>query len=182
MFPDFTIYRPEFNAAKLYTGPGPGSMLAAARKWSELARDLSAAAESIGAALGALTGAWRGPAAIRMTEAAASYWAWLVGVSKLAEATASRHRSAARAYQSARFLMVPPAVIADNVAKRALLIQNNLLGLNAAAIASSDAKYMQYWVQNAWAMNAYADDASGDMSLLTPFPEAPQMINDTRLA
>ncbi|WP_454561038.1 PPE family protein [Mycobacterium haemophilum] len=182
MFPDFAIYPPEFNAARLHTGPGPGSMLAAARNWSQLASDLGAATENIGAVLEALTEVWQGPAAIRMAEAVLSYRAWLVEVSNLAEATAKLTRRTARAYQTAHFSMVPSAVIADNVAKRAWLIQTNLLGNNAPAIAALDAKYMLYWTQNARAMNVYADDTMDEMSLLTPFAEAPQITNELGLA
>ncbi|MCV7341408.1 PPE domain-containing protein [Mycobacterium haemophilum] len=50
-------------------------------------------------------------------------------------------------------------MIADNVAKRAWLIQTNLLGNNAPTIAALDAKYMRYWAQNARAMNVYAGEA-----------------------
>ncbi|ALL56311.1 PPE family protein [Mycobacterium haemophilum DSM 44634] len=67
-------------------------MLAAARNWSQLASDLGAATENIGAVLEALTEVWQGPAAIRMAEAALSYRAWLVEVSNLAEATAKLTR------------------------------------------------------------------------------------------
>ncbi|MBO0880740.1 MAG: PPE domain-containing protein, partial [Mycobacterium sp.] len=45
---DFGALPPEVNSARMYAGPGAGSMLAAAAGWDGLAADLHATAASYG--------------------------------------------------------------------------------------------------------------------------------------
>jgi PPE-repeat protein len=40
----FAALPPEINSGRMYTGPGPGSMLAAATAWEQLAADLESTA------------------------------------------------------------------------------------------------------------------------------------------
>ncbi len=59
---DFGILPPEINSGRIYTGPGPGPMLAAAAAWDDLAAALGSTAASYGSEVADLTsGAWQGP-------------------------------------------------------------------------------------------------------------------------
>src|SRR4029077_17657487 len=72
----------------------------------------------------------------------------------------------------------PPPVIATNRALIATLIATNFVGQNTAAIAATEAQYMEMWAQDAGAMYAYAG-ASATASQLTPFSEPPQTTNNS---
>jgi PPE-repeat protein len=69
---DFAMLPPEINSGRMYTGPGLGSMLAAASAWDGLATELYSTAASYGAVVSGLTaGTWLGPASMSMAAAAA---------------------------------------------------------------------------------------------------------------
>ena len=58
---DFGALPPEINSARMYAGPGSGSMLAAATAWDGLAAELQSTASSYGSVISELTGdAWVG--------------------------------------------------------------------------------------------------------------------------
>src|SRR5947209_2381354 len=104
----------------MYTGPGPGPMLAAAEAWDGLAADLGFASTGYGATLAELTsGNWIGPASTAMMAAVAPYVNWLSSTAAQAEETANQARAAAAAYEAAFAMTVPPPAIAAN---RALLM------------------------------------------------------------
>lgn len=50
---DFGALPPEINSARIYAGAGPGSLLAAATAWQELATELNSAAASYGSVIAA---------------------------------------------------------------------------------------------------------------------------------
>ena len=52
---DYAILPPEVNSARMYTGPGSGSLLAAAGSWDSLAAELSTTAETYESVLSGLT-------------------------------------------------------------------------------------------------------------------------------
>ena len=52
---DFGALPPEINSARMYAGPGPESMLAAAAAWNGLAGELHSAAASYGSVVSELT-------------------------------------------------------------------------------------------------------------------------------
>ncbi|KAA8960961.1 PPE family protein, partial [Mycobacterium sp.] len=166
---DFAALPPEVTSARLYAGPGPGPMLAAAQAWSGLAAELRSAAAGYGSVVSGLTGgSWLGPASASMAAAAASYVGWMNATAAQAEQVGAQARAAAAAYESAFAGVVPPAVIAANRAQLAVLVATNVFGQNSAAIAATEAHYEQMWAQDAAAMYGYAG-ASAAASQLTPF-------------
>ncbi|CKP45269.1 PPE family protein [Mycobacterium tuberculosis] len=48
---DYAFLPPEINSARMYSGPGPNSMLVAAASWDALAAELASAAENYGSGL-----------------------------------------------------------------------------------------------------------------------------------
>jgi PPE-repeat protein len=107
-----------------------------------------------------------------MTESAARYINWLDAAAARSEHAATQLAAAAGAHRSALAAMVPPPVITTNRAQRGSLAMENCLGQTSPAIADLDAEYEQMWVQDADAMNAYAD-ASADAATVTPFTSPP---------
>ncbi|OBF86750.1 hypothetical protein A5791_20245 [Mycobacterium sp. 852002-51163_SCH5372311] len=163
---------PEINSARMYHGPGPGSMLAAATAWDELAGQLYEAAADYHAMTSALVDGWQGAAATAMGQAAAPYLGWLNATAASAQHTARQARAAADAFQSAFAATVPPQLIMANRALRTSLVTANFWGQNHPAIAAAEADYEKMWVQDAAAMYAYAD-ASAAASNLQHFVSPP---------
>ncbi len=61
---DFGLLPPEVNSSRMYSGPGPESMLAAAAAWDGVAAELTSAAVSYGSVVSTLiVEPWMGPAA-----------------------------------------------------------------------------------------------------------------------
>jgi len=166
---DFGALPPEINSGRMYSGPGSGSMLAAAAAWDELATDLHSTAASYQSVIGSLTGAaWLGPSSASMATAVTPYIEWMTTTAVLCEQTAGQARAAAAAYEAAFAMTVPPPVIAANRAQLMGLIGTNILGQNTPAIAATEALYGEMWAQDATAMYEYAR-ASAAASALPPF-------------
>ncbi|MEB3981321.1 PPE family protein [Mycobacterium sp. 663a-19] len=175
--PDFAMLPPEINSARMYSGPGPGPLLAAASAWYGLAAELRATALGYGSVLSELTGqAWYGPASASMAAAAAPYVAWMSTTAAQAEETGSQAEAAVAAYEAAFAATVPPPVIAENRARLMILIATNFFGQNTPAIAATEAEYAEMWAQDASAMYGYAG-ASALASQLTPFDPPQQTAN-----
>lgn len=145
-------------------------MLTAATAWDTLSQQLYATAGEITAAIGAIP--WTGPSATTMRAAALRYTAWLTATAAQAETTAQQARIAAAAFEDARAGIVHPALVAANRQLLAMLIATNLLGQNAAAIAATEAQYMQMWAQDIAAMSTY-QMSSQTASQITPFDQPP---------
>jgi PPE-repeat protein len=171
---DFGALPPEINSARMYAGPGSGSMLAAATAWNGLAAELQSTASSYGSVISELTDdGWVGPSSTAMAAAATPYLAWMNATAGQAEEAAAQARAAAGAYQSALTAMVPPAMIAANRTQLASLTATNILGQNTPAIAANEAQYGEMWAQDATAMYGYAGSSTA-ASTLTQFTAAPQ--------
>ena len=178
---DFGALPPEINSGRMYTGPGSGSMLAAAAAWDGLAGQLRSTAASYSSAISGLTADWQGPSSVAMAAAAAPYAAWMSATAAQAEQTAAQARAAAAAYETAFAATVPPPVITANRAALASLLATNIFGQNTAAIATTEAQYAGMWAQDAAAMYGYAGQ-SAVASHVTPFTPPPQTTDPGGLA
>ena len=179
---DYGAFPPEFNSARMYAGPGPESMLAAAAAWNGVAAELRSVASSYGSVISGLTTEWLGPSSTAMETAAAPYVTWLSTTAEQAELTAAQAQAAAGAYQAAFAMTVSPPVIAANRAQLMTLVATNLLGQNAAAIAANEAQYGEMWAQDAAAMYSYAANSAEITAKVTPGTPAPQTTNLAGLA
>ena len=173
---DFGMLPPEINSGRMYTGPGGGTMTAAAAAWDGLAAELHSAAASYGSAVSGLTAGWQGPSSATMAAAAASYAAWISAIAVQVEQTATQAKAAVAAYEAAFAATVPPPVVAANRNLLKSLIATNLLGQNTPAIAATEIHYAEMWAQDAAAMYSYAG-SSATASQVTPFGPPPQTTN-----
>jgi PPE-repeat protein len=166
---DFGIYPPEINSGRMYAGPGPGPMLAAAQAWDSLADELYTTMSAYQSAVSELTeGAWSGPSSAAMSAAAGSYMEWLSATAARAEQTAAQAWTALAGYEAAFAATVPPPEIAANRSLLAALVATNFLGQNTPAIAATEALYAEMWVQDSLAMYNYAASSAAAV-VLTPF-------------
>ena len=174
---DFGLYPPEVNSGRMYSGPGPGPLLAAAEAWDSLASDLGFASTGYSSTLSELTsGSWTGPTSSAMTAAVTPYVDWLSTTAAQAEETANQARAAVAAYEAAFAMTVPPPAIAANRATLMALIATNFLGQNTPAIMATEALYVEMWAQDAAAMYSYAA-ASAAAAVVTPFVAPAQTAN-----
>ena len=175
---DFGLLPPEVNSGRMYSGPGPGPLLAAAEAWDSLASDLGFASTGYGSTLSELTsGSWTGPTSSAMTAAVTPYVDWLSTTAAQAEETANQARAAVAAYEAAFAMTVPPPAIAANRALLMALIATNFLGQNTPAIMATEALYVEMWAQDAAAMYSYAA-ASAAAAQVTPFVAPAQTANE----
>ena len=164
----FGALPPEINSARMYSGSGSDSMLAAAAAWDKLADDLYSTAAAFNAVVVALTDDdWRGDAADAMVDAVTPYVRWLTTTAEQAEAVAGQARAAASAFENALAATVPPPAIEANRARLASLIAGNAMSLDTPAITALEADYCEMWAQDVSAMYRYAG-ASALATRLTP--------------
>ncbi|OBI91517.1 PPE family protein [Mycobacterium sp. 1245805.9] len=179
---DYGLLPPEVNSARMYTGPGAGSLVAASAGWGDLAAELHTAAAGFQSVISALTsGPWLGPASASLVAAATPFVAWLQSSATSSELASSQAAAAASAHEAAFAMTVPPPVIAANRAELAALLATNFLGQNAPAIAANEAEYFEMWAQDATAMYAYAT-SSAAAAQLTDFAEPPEVADSSGLA
>jgi PPE-repeat protein len=170
VFP-FAALPPEINSGFMYSGAGSGPLLAASTAWSNLAAELSTTATSWDSIIGTLTGEqWTGAGSTAAAAAAQPYIGWLTKTSAAAEQAAAQAQASAAAYEAAFSGVVPPAEIAANRSLLATLVATNFLGINAAAIAATEAQYAEMWVQDAVTLTTYeaASTAAAVLQPLTP--------------
>ena len=179
---DFGALPPEVNSARIYTGPGPAPMLAAAAAWDALAAQLELYAAGYASVLAELQGqAWSGGASMAMAAAVAPYVVWATATAEQAEQSAAQARTAAAAFEAAFIATVPPQVVAANRIQLAMLFATNFFGQNTPAIAATEAAYAEMWAQDAAAMYAYATSSSA-ATVLSPFSQPPQTTNAAGLS
>jgi PPE-repeat protein len=173
---DYGALPPEVNSARMYTGPGSEPMLTAAAAWTTLADELRSIATGYSSTISTLGTAWQGSASARMTAAAVPYITWLTTTAEHAQQTAIQAKAAANSYETAFAATVPPPTIAANRAQLASLVSTNIVGQNTAAIASTEADYVDMWAQDTAAMYVYAGQ-SATAAHVTPFNPPPHTTN-----
>ncbi|AFS14653.1 PPE family protein [Mycobacterium intracellulare] len=182
MMLDYGAFPPEFNSSRIYTGPGSGSLMAAASAWSTLAAELNSAALSYEQVVTSLSSEeWLGTASATMAQAVEPYIAWMTTAAAQAEEAAAQARAAAAAYEAALSSSVPPPLVASNRMQSKQLQATNVLGQNTPLIAQLEAQYGEFWAQDAGAMYSYAGQSSS-ATKQTPFKEAPKITNDSGTA
>jgi PPE-repeat protein len=178
---DFGTLPPEVNSAKMYSGPGAGSMLAAAAAWDGIADELYAMSGLCRSIISTLTaGTWLSAASASMAAATAPYLAWMNVTAAQAQQAAAQARAAATAFETAFAATVPPPLIAANRTLLMTLIAINVLGINTPAIATTETHYSEMWAQDAAMMYGYAG-AAAIASTLTQFTSPAEVTDQAGL-
>jgi PPE-repeat protein len=176
--PVWMAFPPEVHSALLSSGPGPGSLLAAAGAWNSLSTAYAAVAEELSAVLsGVQAGAWQGPSAERYVAAHIPYLAWLAQASAKSASEAAQHETAAAAYTAALAAMPTMPELATNHIVHGVLLATNFFGINTIPIALNEADYVRMWIQAATTMSTYQTVATAAVASAPQTDPAPQIVN-----
>ena len=179
---DFGSLPPEVNSARMYTGAGPATLLAASASWDSLAAELLTTAAGYQSVITGLTDeAWIGPSSMSMEAAVAPYLAWMTVTAAQCDQAATQATAAASAYEAAYAMTVPPPLVLTNRVQLATLVATNVFGQNTPAIMATEAEYSEMWAQDATAMYTYAAN-SAVASTFKSFASPPQTTNSSGLA
>ncbi|WP_156664636.1 PPE family protein [Mycobacterium sp. 852002-51057_SCH5723018] len=171
---DFGALPPEVNSGRMYRGPGPATLLAAAAGWEGLAYEMYTAAGCYESVITALAGeSWTGPSSRAMAAAVAPYLLWMGATAAQCEEAANGATAAAAAYETAHAITVPPPMVAANRIQLAALIGTNTFGQNTPAIMATEAEYGEMWAQDASAMYGYAASSAAAATLSAFAPPLP---------